>query len=80
MKKVIIIVAIVAIVIGIIILIKPKEDIEKILSKYETVESDGYIEDGGYIVSKKTAQGYRYGYVNYKGKLLLNLEDRKSVV
>ncbi|MCI8655050.1 MAG: hypothetical protein HFJ48_04160 [Clostridia bacterium] len=74
MKKVIIIVAIVAIVIGIIILIKPKEDIEKILSKYETVESDGYIEDGGYIVSKKTAQGYRYGYVNYKGKLLLNLE------
>lgn len=74
MKKVIIIVVIIAIIIGIIIAIKPKIDIEKVLEKYETVEEDGYEEDMGYIVSKKTKDGYRYGYINYKGKLILKLE------
>lgn len=75
MKKVIIAIAVIVIIIGIIFLVKPKEkDIEEILSKYETVENDGYEENGGYIVSKKTSEGYRYGYINYKGKLILDLE------
>lgn len=75
MKKIIVAIAIIVIIIGIIVLIIPKDkDIEEILSKYETVESDGYGEEGGYIVSKKTEEGYRYGYIDYKGKLVLDLE------
>lgn len=75
MKKIIVIIAIIVIIIGIIFLIKlQNKDIEEVLSKYETVENDGYEENGGYIVSKRTDEGYRYGYVNYKGKLILDLE------
>ena len=75
MKKIIIAIVIIGIIIGIIFLVKLKEEnIEEILSKYETVENDGYEENGGYIVSKKTSEGYRYGYINYKGKLVLDLE------
>ena len=58
MKKIIIAIVIIGIIIGIIFLVKPKEEnIEEILSKYETVENDGYEENGGYIVSKKTSEG-----------------------
>jgi hypothetical protein len=53
---------------------------DEILARFETYESDGYydnqnnIEAAGYIVSNKTTEGYRYGYVNYKGKVLLEAE------
>ena len=45
--------------------------------KYDQINVDGYYtkENGynysGYIVSATTDQGYRYGYINYDGKLLL---------
>lgn len=45
---------------------------------YDSIESDKYYESGinykksGYIVSKTTNEGYRYGYVNYKGKQILD--------
>ena len=45
--------------------------------KYDQINVDGYYtkEGGynysGYIVSTTTDQGYRYGYINYDGKLLL---------
>lgn len=47
---------------------------------YDQISVDGYYtnENGykkaGYIVSNKTAEGYRYGYVDSKGKLILKLE------
>lgn len=46
-------------------------------TKYDDIMSDGYYtdEDGykksGFIVSNKTDDGYRYGYINYKGKTVL---------
>lgn len=50
------------------ILVKPE---------YDKIEADGYyLEDigyknAGYIVSNKTNEGYRYGYVNKEGKQLI---------
>lgn len=47
---------------------------------YDSIVSDGYYndEDGykkaGFIVSNKTDNGYRYGYINNTGKLYLNSE------
>lgn len=54
----------------------------KVLVKpeYDTIVADGYYssKDGykkdGYIVSKKTEDGYRYGYVSVDGELMLNTE------
>lgn len=46
-------------------------------TKYDTIEADKYYEKNngykksGYIVSKKTDEGYRYGYVNLKGKEII---------
>lgn len=46
--------------------------------EYESVTSDNYYSENGYnkqagfIVSKKTEDGYRYGYVNYRGTIILN--------
>ena len=46
--------------------------------KYESVTSDNYYSEignnkqAGFIVSKKTEDGYRYGYVNYRGTIILN--------
>lgn len=46
--------------------------------EYESVTSDNYYSENGYnkqagfIVSKKTDDGYRYGYVNYRGTIILN--------
>ena len=43
-------------------------------TKYDTIEADKFYEKdngykkAGYIVSRKTDEGYRYGYVNVKGK------------
>ena len=48
--------------------------------KYNQIETDGYFdedskyEEAGFIVSNTTEQGYRYGYVNYKGENVLGTE------
>ena len=45
--------------------------------EYESVTSDNYYSENGnnkqagFIVSKKTEDGYRYGYVNYRGTIIL---------
>lgn len=49
-------------------------------SKYNSIVLDGYYSDedqykySGYIVSKKTDEGYRYGYISDKLKVLLEAE------
>lgn len=46
--------------------------------EYESVTSDNYYSEkgnnkqAGFIVSKKTEEGYRYGYANYRGTIILN--------
>lgn len=46
--------------------------------EYESVTSDNYYSENGnkkqagFIVSKKTEDGYRYGYANYRGTIILN--------
>ena len=46
-------------------------------TKYDTIEADKFYEKdngykkAGYIVSRKTEEGYRYGYVNLKGKEII---------
>lgn len=48
--------------------------------EYEQIIVDGYYTDekgyqyAGYIISKRTEDGYRYGYMNDKGKLVLKPE------
>ncbi|MBR3002504.1 MAG: WG repeat-containing protein [Clostridia bacterium] len=48
--------------------------------KYDDIISDGYYTKNdqylksGYIVSNKTDEGYRYGYINYDGKNILDTE------
>lgn len=81
MKKIIIgILIVVIIIVGACFIANSNQDIDKVLAKFETYESDGYYnnksneEAAGYIVSNKTQDGYRYGYVNYKGKILLDAE------
>lgn len=50
---------------------------ELVPCKYDKVTDDKYIDSennyktSGYIVSVKEDNGYKYGYMNYKGKLLL---------
>lgn len=47
---------------------------------YEKIETDKFYEEGneykksGYIVSKTTDEGYRYGYVNLKGKEIIEIK------
>lgn len=80
MKKIAIIIIVVILIIGIYLLKNANQNIDKVLEQFEKYEEDGYydnknnIEATGYIVSNKTEEGYRYGYVNYKGKILLNAE------
>lgn len=81
MKKILIaIVVSIILIIGIYLVTNKSKNIDKVLAQFETYESDGYydnknnVEAGGYIVSNKTPEGYRYGYVNYKGKILLEAE------
>lgn len=81
MKKVIIATIIVIIIIGISYLATNSTlNIEQVLSKFETREGDGFYDSAnsskgaGYIVSNKMEDGYRYGYVNHKGKILLEPE------
>ena len=46
--------------------------------EYESVTSDNYYSENGdnrqagFIISKKTEDGYRYGYTNYRGTIILN--------
>lgn len=46
--------------------------------KYDVIQSDGYYEYGseytksGFIVGKRTDDGYKYGYINSKGKQILD--------
>lgn len=48
--------------------------------EYETITSDNYYNQKtknkttGFIVSKKTENGYRYGYINYLGQVIINTE------
>jgi len=48
--------------------------------EYDQITVDGYYTDengyqyAGYIISNKTQEGYRYGYMNDKGKLVLQPE------
>ena len=82
MKKVAIIASIILVIalIGIYFAVKSNQNIDTLLKQFNNVQSDGFydaktnIEASGYIVSNKTTEGYRYGYVNYKGKLLLKAE------
>ena len=63
---------------------------------YDKIIADGYYEketksyNAGFIIGKKTEEGYRYGYINSKGKLLLemnyneinrvtNIQDDKNI-
>ena len=47
---------------------------------YETITADNYYNEktlyktAGFIVSKKSDEGYRYGYINYKGAMVVNTE------
>ena len=82
MKKVAIIVSIIIVIalVAIYFAVKSNQNIETLLKQFNNVQSDGFYdaktnaEAAGYIVSNKTTEGYRYGYVNYKGKLLLKPE------
>lgn len=53
---------------------------EIIKPEYETITSDNYYNEKtknkttGFIVSQKTESGYRYGYINYRGKMILHTE------
>ena len=50
---------------------------EMVPVEYDTITADGYYEEAskyqeaGFIVANKTEQGYRYGYITYKGEQLL---------
>lgn len=51
--------------------------------KYDTISGDNYYSKeneyklGGYIVGNKTDEGYRYGYIDNKGKNILKIEHNK---
>lgn len=53
---------------------------ELIKPEYDFISGDEYYTNdkkyalSGYILGQKTADGYRYGYMNYKGKILLEVE------
>jgi len=53
---------------------------EIIKPEYETITSDNYYNEKtknkttGFIVSQKTESGYRYGYMNQRGKMILKTE------
>lgn len=51
-----------------------------IKANYDKIETDKYYEEenayknAGYIVSKKTEEGYRYGYINLDGKEIIEIK------
>lgn len=56
-----------------------------IKNSYDSIESDGYYTEidgykkSGYIVSNKTNDGYRYGYYDYLGEQVLNVEYNQII-
>ena len=50
-------------------------------AQYDKIEVDKFYEEGnlykkaGYIVSKTTEEGYRYGYVNLEGKEIIEIKE-----
>lgn len=48
--------------------------------EYDTITADGYYHDttkyqaAGFIVGNKTQEGYRYGYISYRGEKLLDTQ------
>lgn len=58
---------------------------EVIKCEYDKIVIDNYYTDvdkykySGYIVGNKTQDGYRYGYISYKGKKLLNNEYNEII-
>ena len=48
--------------------------------EYETITADNYYhpetlyQTTGFIVSKKSDEGYRYGYIDYRGKIIVDTE------
>lgn len=53
--------------------------IELIPCKYDEIEGDKYYSNGGYsnsgyVVKNTTSNGYRYGYINSKWRVLLDTE------
>ena len=53
--------------------------------KYDTIEIDkmykreNQYKEAGYIVSKKTDEGYRYGYVNNEGKEIIECKNNELI-
>jgi len=53
---------------------------ELLKAKYDYISGDEYYTEeskfalSGYVLGEKTSDGYRYGYMNYKRKMLLNIE------
>lgn len=79
MKKIIVaIIIVILITIGIVFIKKSNKNIDEVLAQFEKHEIDGYYYNdeawAGYVVSNRTEDGYRYGYVNYKGDVLLEAE------
>lgn len=56
---------------------------EMVKVEYDSISADNYYDSqtksqkAGFIVSKKTEEGYRYGYIDYKGKRILKPEFTK---
>ena len=56
---------------------------EMVEIKYDSVSADNYYDsqtkskNAGFIISEKTEEGYRYGYIDYKGKRILKPEFTK---
>ena len=79
MKKIIVaIIVVILIITGIVLSKKSNKNIDEVLAQFEKHETDGYYYNNeawaGYVVFNKTQDGYRYGYVNYKGDILLEAE------
>ena len=53
---------------------------ELVKTNYDSITTDGYYTENdkylkaGFIISNTTDEGYRYGYVDYKGKLILDVQ------
>jgi len=58
---------------------------ELLKPKYDYISGDEYYTQeakyglSGYILGEKTSNGYRYGYMNYKRKILLNIEYNEII-
>ena len=54
-------------------------------TEYDNVKTDGYFNEetkylkAGFIVSNTTENGYKYGYIDYKGKKIINTDKNEIV-